>query len=67
MEHDVPVIRWTATAVALVLTTTAVVSGQDAPLRLTIEEAIARAEQNSLRVAELQARVDVAAAAEAGR
>ena len=67
MEHDVPVIRWTATAVALVLTTTAVVSGQDAPLRLTIEEAIARAEQNSLRVAELQARVDVAAATEAGR
>jgi outer membrane protein TolC len=37
------------------------------PLRLTLEEAIARAEQNSLRVAELQARVDAAAAAEAGR
>ena len=67
MEHDVPVIRWTATAAALVLTTTAVVGGQEAPLRLTIEEAIARAEQNSLRVAELQARVDVAAATEAGR
>jgi outer membrane protein len=40
---------------------------QEAPLRLTLEEAIARAEQNSLRVAELQARVEVAAAVEAGR
>ncbi len=40
---------------------------QEAPLRLTLEEAIARAEQNSQRVAELQARVEVAAAVEAGR
>jgi outer membrane protein TolC len=40
---------------------------QEASLRLTLEEAIARAEQNSLRVAELQARVEVAAAVEAGR
>jgi len=64
---NVPVIRWTAIAVALVSTTTAVAGGQEAPLRLTLDEAIARAEQNSLRVAELQARVDVAAATEAGR
>ncbi len=48
---NVPVIRWTAIAVALVLTTTAVASGQEAPLRLTLDEAIARAEQNSLRLA----------------
>lgn len=40
---------------------------QEGPLRLTLEDAIARAEQNSLRVAELQARVDVATAVEAGR
>jgi outer membrane protein TolC len=42
-------------------------AAQEGPLRLTLEDAIARAEQNSLRVAELQARVDVAAAVEAGR
>ena len=42
-------------------------AAQEGPLRLTLEEAIARAEQNSLRVAELQARVEVAAAVEAGR
>jgi outer membrane protein TolC len=53
--------------VALLLAVAAPAAGQDAPLRLTLEEAIARAEQNSLRVAELQARVDAAAAAEAGR
>ncbi|MGH9372131.1 MAG: TolC family protein [Vicinamibacterales bacterium] len=39
---------------------------QDAPLRLTLQEAIARAEQNSHRVAELQARVEAAGAVEAG-
>jgi outer membrane protein TolC len=43
------------------------VAAQEGPLRLTLDEAIARAEQNSLRVAELQARVEVAAAVEAGR
>ena len=42
-------------------------AAQEGILRLTLEEVIARAEQNSLRVAELQARVDVAAAVEAGR
>jgi outer membrane protein TolC len=50
---------------ATLLATPAV--AQEASLRLTLEEAIARAEQNSLRVAELQARVEVAAAVEAGR
>jgi outer membrane protein TolC len=40
---------------------------QEAPLRLTLDDALARAVQNSLRVAELQARVEVAAAVEAGR
>jgi outer membrane protein TolC len=54
-------------AVALVCAAARAANGQEGPLRLTLEEAIARAEQNSLRVAELQARVDVAAAAEAGR
>ena len=42
-------------------------AAQDSLLRLTLDEAISRAEQNSLRVAELQARVDVAAAVQAGR
>jgi len=42
-------------------------AGQEGALRLTLDEAIARAEQNSLRVAELQFRVEVAAAVEAGR
>ncbi len=45
----------------------AVVVAQEGTLRLTLDEAMARAEQNSLRVAELQARVEVAAAVEAGR
>ena len=54
-------------AVAFVCAAVPAAHGQEAPLRLTLEEAIARAEQNSLRVAELQARVDAAAAAEAGR
>jgi len=45
----------------------ATAAAQDGPLRLTVDEAMARAEQHSLRVAELQARVEVAAAVEAGR
>ena len=40
--------------------------GQNA-LRITLEEVLARAQQRSLRVAELQARVDVAAAVVTGR
>lgn len=52
----------------LLLTVPAIhAEAQEGPLRLTVEEAMARAEQNSLRVAELQARVEVAAAIEAGR
>ena len=51
----------------LLLTLAPAAAAQDGTLRLTLEEALARAEQNSLRVAELQARVDVAAAVEAGR
>ena len=62
MEHDVAVIRWTAIAVALVLTTTAAARAQEGPLRLTLDEAIARADRNSYRLAELRARVDGAAA-----
>ena len=40
---------------------------QEAPLRLTLAEAIAKSEQTSARVAELQARVDAAAAVQAAR
>lgn len=42
-------------------------AAQGVPLRLTLDEAIARAEQNSQRLAELAARADAAAAAEQGR
>jgi outer membrane protein TolC len=45
----------------------AIVAGQDSPLRLTLEDVLARAQTNSQRVAELEARADAAAAAEAGR
>jgi outer membrane protein TolC len=40
---------------------------QEPALRLTLEQAIAQGVQNSLRLAEFQARVDSATAAEAGR
>lgn len=40
---------------------------QEAPLRLTLEDTLARAGSNSLRLAELQAREEAASAAEAGR
>jgi len=56
-----------AVVLILALAPVAAAEAQEGPLRLTLDEAIARAEQNSLRVAELQARVDVAAAVEAGR
>lgn len=42
-------------------------AAQEAPLRLTIEEALKRADENSDRLAGLRARVDAAAAAQAGR
>lgn len=51
----------------LVLATAGGAAAQEPPLRLTLQEALARAEQNSLRVAELQARADAAGAVEAGR
>jgi outer membrane protein TolC len=51
----------------ILLAVSAPAAAQETVLRLTLEEAISRAERNSLRVAELQARVDAAAAAEAGR
>jgi outer membrane protein TolC len=41
-------------------------SGQEAPLRLTLEEALERADQASPRLAELRARVDAAAAVQSG-
>jgi outer membrane protein TolC len=42
-------------------------SAQQPPLSLTLEEALARGQRESLRIVEQQARVDVAAAAEAGQ
>lgn len=51
----------------LVLATAGGAAAQEPPLRLTLQEALARAEQNSLRVAELQARAEAAGAVEAGR
>ena len=42
-------------------------SAQEAPLRLTLADAVARAEANSQRLAELEARVEAATAAEAAR
>jgi outer membrane protein TolC len=56
-----------ATLAMMMIALGAAVAAQEGPARLTLEEVIARAEQNSLRVAELQARVEVAAAVEAGR
>ena len=52
--------------VLLAVTLAKSAAAQDAPLRLTLEEALDRADRTSARVAELRARVDVAAAAEAG-
>jgi outer membrane protein len=44
-----------------------VAAAQEGPVTLTLPDAVTRAEQNSHRLAELQARVDVAAAVQAGR
>jgi outer membrane protein len=44
----------------------AVARAQQAPIPLTLEEALERGQRHSLRVVEMQARVDAAAAAEAG-
>jgi outer membrane protein len=42
-------------------------AAQEPPARLTLDEALARADRNAHRVRELQARIDAAAAAEAAR
>jgi outer membrane protein TolC len=42
-------------------------SAQQAPLSLTLDEALARGQRESLRIVEQQARVDLAAASEAGQ
>jgi outer membrane protein len=62
-------VKNTGLAVALValLSVPAVAAAQNSPLRLTLEDVLARAQKNSQRVAELEARADAAAAAEAGR
>ena len=54
-------------ALVIVLLAASAGRAQEGPRRLTLEEAIALAEQNSFRVAELQSRVDVATAVQAGR
>jgi len=52
---------------ALVFCLSAAAAAQDTAIKLTLPEALARADQNSLRVAELLARVDAAAAVQASR
>jgi outer membrane protein TolC len=60
--------KTTVAAVAvLCLATTAGLGAQDAPMKLTLDEAIEQSLKNSLRIAELQAREDAAKAAEQGR
>jgi outer membrane protein len=56
-----------AIIVALTIGISGTAAAQETPMRVTLPEALTRAEQNSLRVTELQARVDAAAAAQAGR
>jgi outer membrane protein TolC len=46
---------------------TVMTSGQEAAVRLTLEEAVERGLRHSMRLAEAQARVDAASAVEAGR
>jgi outer membrane protein TolC len=60
--------RTTRTAAGLFcLAIAAPLAAQDAPLKLTLDEAIAQSLKNSLRIAELQAREEAAKANEAGR
>jgi outer membrane protein TolC len=54
-------------AIGLLLALPAPALAQPGGLPLTLEDALARGQRHSLRVVELQARVDAAAAAEAGR
>jgi outer membrane protein len=55
------------TAVALWLAAAASAGAQDAPIKVTLDEAIEQSVKNSLRLAELEAREDAAKAAEQGR
>ena len=50
------------TTILLIATTTVPAAGQQAPLRLSLDEVIARAEETNLRVGELRARAEGAAA-----
>jgi outer membrane protein TolC len=59
--------RFFATALALLLVPTNLVAQQQAPLLLTLDDAIAQGMANSLRLAEFQAREEAAAAVEQGR
>lgn len=51
----------------LIVGLSTMVAGQETAIKLTLPEALERSEKNSLRIAELQARVDVAAAVQSGR
>jgi outer membrane protein TolC len=57
-------IRWSVLAMFLLLPASAQAQGV---VRLTLDEAIARAGENSMRLAELQARSEAAEASVAGR
>jgi outer membrane protein len=59
--------RRKTSALAALLFVAATVAAQEPALRLTLDEVLARADKNGLRIAELQARVEAAAATEAGR
>ena len=58
---------WWWTTIVLCAIWPAAASAQEAPLPLTLGEALERGQRESLRLVELQASVDAAAAAEAGR
>jgi outer membrane protein len=55
------------TSILLLLLCPAAAAAQQAPLPLTLADALDRGQRESLRIVEQQARVDVAAAAEAGQ
>ena len=55
------------TVLLLLLATASSADAQDAPVKITLDDAIDQSVRNSLRIAELQAREDAAKAAELGR
>ena len=57
---------WELTVFLVAFLSPTVANAQQPPLPLTLEEALERGQRESLRIVEQQARVDVAAAAEAG-